>query len=78
MKKVSKYAAYDPGDNLIKHVFRSGTTFGTPLTSRASTKTGRRQSQRGTTFGTSKQKRLAMVDGRSALSNAVWLASHLA
>ena len=78
MKKVCKSATYDPDDNLIKHLSRFGTTFGTPLTSRASTKTGRRQSQRGITSGILKQERPAMVDGCSALSNAVWLASHLA
>jgi hypothetical protein len=36
----------------------------------------RRQSQRGIIFGTLKQKKLAMVDGHSARSSAVWLAFH--
>jgi hypothetical protein len=74
MKKVRKtpVAIYD---YLMKLVSRFGITFGIPLTSPASTRTARRQNQRGITSGTSKQKRQEMVIGLSVRSSAVSLAS---
>lgn len=65
-------------DNLMKHVSRFGTTFGIPLTSPASMKMARRQSQRGIIFGTSKQKKPAMVVGLSVHFSVVSQASLLA